>query len=92
MEVELTQKPDTENKKEFNPNKKYQWKNDTVFPFVGAEFGMLHKNILEFLSYPISPASILKVSQVYELIQQKIKESVENGHTTEVEETNQPQQ
>lgn len=67
----------------FSPNKTYKWEQDTLFPLSGPEFGIMYASIREFLSIPLSPIGILKINDAFAILQNKLKESVEKGESTE---------
>jgi len=72
-------------KNTFSPSKSYTWQPETKFPLSGNEFGMMYKYVLEFLTSPYSPSTTMKMSEVFAIIQSKLKVAVEAGEATELQ-------
>lgn len=63
----------------FNPEKKYQWSLDDKFEFTGREFDILNKSLGQFVNGIIDVPSILKIADAFAIVQNKMREYVENG-------------
>lgn len=72
-----------DNKVSFDPSKPYSWEPDQSFSLNGREFSIAYNNLNEFLSTPLSPVTMLKVADVFSIIQKQLVSKVEAGDIKE---------
>ena len=69
--------------KKVDPNKPYSWEPDENFSLNGREFSIAYNNLNEFLSTPLSPVTMLKVADVFSILQKQLIAKVESGKIKE---------
>ncbi len=68
----------------YNPGKNYSWKPEDQFTFTGEEFGIVNKVLQDFINGDAtSVQNIIKITQLYSLVQQKLAYYVSEGVVVE---------
>lgn len=69
----------------YNPAAQYKWSQDEQFTFNGKEFGIMYNNISQFLTQPLTPVLIMKISDAFTILQGALTDKVNNGIIKPVE-------
>lgn len=72
----------------YDPSKQYQWKLEDKIEFSGKELHKLNETMTQFVQSGLSDVPmILKLMEVYAIVQNKMAEYVEKGVITEFTES-----